>query len=485
MSYEIKTYKDSYLYNNRVTKANDAGVNKNNAVLMDYITHCQRVRDKDSEQFRGIAEDVKRQQMSAVLYTVLLMDDVNICTYKYELPRAFKVFEAKDPLNGKKPSVFIDCTGLIEFKNGYYYCRKVDTLVSYLLEALVYLLYRKANTKIMNNSNITIAGTECYVSMFNFVLDYLRIIGYSENKTKISYLIALFYLTNMMSKPLDSYAKSVAASIAGVEKKNIIPYDLYLDAGMFDNINSFIENIAKTFKLKGFTTEVFISKWIYRFNIGTQYGSELFTSFANILACTYVGSYIVNQNQVEKCCGSAMVKFINEILKVGSNTFTNATMRESATAYKDLATLELAKKVNNKESAKFKAKFNKRDFIKYGHVNSDIRKFLKESKELHQDELTVSKYVNDVMESALSSMVSYAVDNKRDNYYEGALLETVQILKGNFTDKQIDNYNLEMESVMNGLRQYCRSEELEECVEDKQRVSRCVREVMECFKYIK
>lgn len=485
MSFEIKTYSDSYLYNNRVTKANEAGANKNNMVLKDYINNCHRVDDKESEAFRGIVEDVKRQQMSSVLYSVLLMEDVKICMYKYELPRAFKVFEARDPYNNRNHSVFIDCTGLLDYKNGYYYCKKVDVLVSYLLEALIYLLYRKQNMKIMNNSTITINATECYVSMFNFVLDYLRIIGYSENKNKISYLIALFFLTNMMSKPLDNYTKSVAATISGIEKKNIAAYDLYLDAGMFDNINEFITNIAKTFKLKGFTTEVFISKWIFRFNIGTQYGSELFTSFASILACTYVGSYIVNQNQVEKCCGTAMVKFINEILKVGSNVFSNPTMRESAIAYKDKGTMELARKVNNKESKIFKSRFRKKDLIMGSQVNPNIRKHLKECNDLGVDDITVSKYVDSVMESALGCMVDYAAFNDTDIYYEGALLETAKILKGNFNNNQINDYIVKLESVANGLRELCQTEELEECTEDKQRISRCVKEIMECYPYIK
>ena len=94
MSFEIKTYKDSYLYNNKITKANQAGGSKNNAVLKDFIMNAHRVEDNQAESFRGILEDVKRQQMSSVLYTVLLLDNVQICINKSELPRAFKVFVA-------------------------------------------------------------------------------------------------------------------------------------------------------------------------------------------------------------------------------------------------------------------------------------------------------------------------------------------------------------------------------------------------------
>lgn len=478
MSFEIKTYKDSYLYNNKITKANQAGGSKNNAVLKDFIMNAHRVEDKQAESFRGILEDVKRQQMSSVLYTVLLLDNVQICINKSELPRAFKVFEAKDVLNGKKSTVFIDCTGLIEYKNGYYYCRKVDVFVTYLLEALIYILYRNANMKIMNNSNVTINATECYVSMFNFVLDYLRIIGYSENKNKISYLVALFFLTNMMSKPLDNYARSVAAAISGIDKKNIEAFNLYIDDGMFDDIDCFVTSIAHTFKLKGFTTEVFVSKWIYRFNIGTQYGCELFTSFANILACTYVGSYIVNQNQVEKCCGTAMVKFINEILKVGTNTLTNASMRESAISFKNKNTLELAKAANNKEATKFKGKITKSNFMT-GQVNPLIKTHLKECAETYQSNMTIGKYVDNVMEAGLDSITSYAKNNEQC-YQEGALLEAVQALNGSFSEKQLYKLPIQIESAIQDLREYCNSEELEECVDDKRRISRCVRELMEC-----
>ena len=93
---------------------------------MDFIIKAHRVEDKKSDAFRGIVEEVKRQQTNSILYTVLMMDSVKICINQYEMPRAFKVFDAKDPSNGRQPAVFIDATGIIEFKNGYYVCKKID-----------------------------------------------------------------------------------------------------------------------------------------------------------------------------------------------------------------------------------------------------------------------------------------------------------------------------------------------------------------------
>ena len=309
----LKTYKDSFLYNNRNAKE----VNK---TLSDYIMNSTRI-DKTSTGFVGIIEDIKRQQTSTIIYKILLMKRVVLCINSYELPRAYKVLEAYDIKEDKAPTIFIDCTGIIELKNGYYVCKKTDVLITYLLDALVYLLYRYAPTRLMNNSEITISATKCYVSLFTYILDYLRIIGYAENKSKISYLIALFFIHNVMDKPLDNYAKNLAAKIAGVELNNINAYDLYIEDDTFDNIDIFVKTLADTFKLKGFTLEVLVSKWIRLIGTGTQYALELFTNFGMLLASAYAGSYIVNQNQIERACGTNLVKFNNALKQVGQQTF--------------------------------------------------------------------------------------------------------------------------------------------------------------------
>lgn len=354
------TYENSYLFSEK----DAAAATERRKLLMEFILKYERIEDKSSDAFRGIVEDVKRMQRTSILYTILMSDQIVLCYGQKEMPRAFKVVEMKDIKNDKTPKVFIDVTGLITYKDGYYVCRKVDVLVSYLFCALNYLLYDKAGLKLMNNSGISISGTECFVAMFTYILDYLRIIGYAQNKEKISYLAGLYFLNHMMGKDIDNYCKNIAARTAGLSTMDTKAFELYYDAEKdFLNIDTFISLISTTFKLKGFDTEVFVAKWMYSFK-ATGYDSELFTSFANLIINAYSGSYIVNQKQIERCCGASMVKFCTSILQLGVAEFDNRGYMEQseleALAPRDKATEALREAIMKKFPEE--AKVTKEDF---------------------------------------------------------------------------------------------------------------------------
>ena len=95
VNFTRKTYADSYFYNN-----NESQMQKNNRRLINYVLNAQRI-DKDSEAFQGIVEEIKRQQTSSVLYTVLMNPRVYLCIDNVELSRAFKVFQSYDIKNDK------------------------------------------------------------------------------------------------------------------------------------------------------------------------------------------------------------------------------------------------------------------------------------------------------------------------------------------------------------------------------------------------
>ena len=305
--YKLKSFNTSYLYN--------LNLKKHDSSLLSYIMKADRI-DKDSEAFSGIREDIKRQQTSAILAQVLAMPNVHLCINSVELPPAFKVFEAFDVKKDRRPAVFIDVTRLIELKGSYFVCKDLGKLITYLFGAMIYLIYRKDTVRVVNNSELTIAGTECYVGMVDYILDYMRIIGYSNNKDKISYLVALFYLVHMLGKECDDYAKNIAAKVSKLPANYINAMNMFIEDGIFDNINDFITFIAETFKLKGFTTEVFISKWIYLYGNGSQYATELFTSLAILVSNAFCGAYVSNQKQIERVCGQSMVKFCNALLRL-------------------------------------------------------------------------------------------------------------------------------------------------------------------------
>src|SRR5699024_482534 len=55
--------------------------------------------------------------------------------------------------------------------------------------------------------------------------------------------------------------------------------------------------------------------------VGTQYATEFFPAFSSVIISAYCGSYIVNQKQIERCCGRSMVTFCEAIIRMGNDEF--------------------------------------------------------------------------------------------------------------------------------------------------------------------
>ena len=420
-----RTFSDSYVYNYDKNGNGKLIAKEINRKLIEYINSAERITDKNSEAFSGIRQDVKRQQSSSLIYSILMRDDVVLMINNVEMSKAFKVFEAIDITEeGKKRKVFIDVTKLIEFKNGYYVCKNIFTFITYLTNAAVYLLYRNNYVALTNNSDITLAATECYVNCFSFVLDYLRIIGYSESRRKIQYLTGLFFLCNIMGKDLDNYARNVAAKIAKVSNQEIKSYELYYDPEDFINIDTFLDMLVESFKLKGLTTETFITRWMFHFSKGTEYAIDLFTSFCVMILSAYSGTYIVNQKQIEKCCGRAMVRLSNDILKVGTTemdrSYWSEDAREEATSYISKDAQITLEAIKMRSALPDYAKINKDDFSSKDIVKTKVKNLIKHYM-LSQQQSKISGKLASAARSAIHTMDKVKVTDK----YEVGVLEAI------------------------------------------------------------
>ena len=368
-------------------------------------------------------------QKSSILHTVMMMDKVELCIGTVELPRAFKVFEAHDVRVGKNADtkVFIDVTNLIQLKDGYFVCPKIDVLITYLFNALGYLLYSYAPEKLLNNSNITIAGTECFVAMFNFIIDYLRVIGFSQNKERISYLAALYFQRNILGKDLDTYSKNMAARVAGLSAGDTKAFDLYYNEEDFKSIDTFIGMITETFKLKGLTTEVFVSKWMYLYGVGTQYATEFFPAFSSVVISAYCGSYIVNQKQIERCCGRSMVTFCEAIIRMGNDEFDRRRyMSESEydkTIPRSKDTILLMEFLfNSGKKLPKEMDFVAEDFKSKSKTSKKLSEIIK----FYEDSIQIKKLPKKIKEIFFNGLRAMGLYNVNDaDTYESGVCETI------------------------------------------------------------
>lgn len=313
-----QTYDNTYFFSDK------GEMNRHHKEIVKFIMESARIDNKSSEAFAGVVNDVKRNQTSSILYTLLMRSDIVLCIANTEMPRAFKVFSAKDMKSDGTPKVFIDVTNVIVYNTaqGYYICKDLGKLSTYLFEALAWLLYDRDTNSFTSNSNITISATEAFVGLCDYLIGYFRFFGYSENRAKVNYLCALYFLVRIMGKEDDTYSKNLAAKVSGIAPNIAKNMDLFYDVDKdFININTFISKIADIFKFKGLTTEVFIAKWIYIYGEGTQYATELLPAFCSMIIAAYTGSYVVNQKSIEKQIPNAEVKLATSILKLGSDTF--------------------------------------------------------------------------------------------------------------------------------------------------------------------
>lgn len=312
--YSTKNHASSYIYNKAA-----ADYDRN---LVNTLIIANRI-DKKSKSFEPIIAEVKRRQISSVLVDVLMRDNVVLLMYNKPLPAAFSVFTAKDIKEEKKElKVFIDFTPVVNYKDGFYYATNINALIAFLTNAMINVVYYTEPKRFLSNSNLTLYGTNCFVNMFCYILDYLRLSGYADNSAKIRYLTALYYQTCVLLKPLTDSSKNVAARIAQLNGQEAHACDfLYDEEKDFININTFVNKLIELFKLKGFGLDVLVEKWLYLFGNGTQFGLELFPSFSSMITNAYVGSYLNQQKQIEKCLGKNLLNnFSNEILKIGRDS---------------------------------------------------------------------------------------------------------------------------------------------------------------------
>ena len=454
-----KTFSDSYIYNYDKNNGGRLVAKEINRKLIEYITSAERI-DKNSEAFEGIKQEVKRQQSSSLMYSILMRDDVVLMINSVEMARAFKVFEAIDiKETGKKRKVFIDCTKLLVMKNGYYSCTNIFQFITYLSSAVTYLLYRNEPLKFLGNSNITIAATECYVKCFSFVLDYLRLYS-SNSRSKIEYLIGLFFLNNLMGKELDNYSKNVAAKVAKISPQEIKSYELYYDIEDLSNIDTFITMLAEAFKLKGLTTEVFVTRWMYHFGKGTEYAIDLFTSFCSMITSAYCGAYVVHQKTIEKCCDRSMIKLTTSIMEAGTGSldksYWSEEAREEATSYvsKDAEVMHEAIKL--RAALPDYAKINKEDFSSKDIVKTKAKNLTKHYI-LSRQESKISSKLASAGKMAIRCMDKTKVT---DGYEIGCLEAIMTEGKKYFNDKDKRNLISAMDQQMRILTDAMKKDEI-------------------------
>lgn len=287
--------------------------------LITFIMTADRV-DINDPSFEDVKFQIKRRQVTNILYHVLENKDIVLVHSLKGMPKAFKVFCGKDIRFDNRLKVYIDCSDIMKKINGTWVIgNNIDVLIAYLISALTNYIYYSEPTRLLMNSDIASYGANAFSSLFTYIVDYIYKISVLESKRdNCIYLSSMYYLVNILGKdPEATSTVDLAKRISKISDRQIDVLNMSITQSSYSNIKTFIETVAECLKLDKLTVDMFLEKWIFLYGTGTHFGTEYFPAFASMLTDTYVGCYINNQKTIEKISKNYMVDFTKTIFRIG------------------------------------------------------------------------------------------------------------------------------------------------------------------------
>lgn len=301
--------------------------------ITEFLIEHERI-DKDSDGFSDILYQIKMRQTRSVILDVLKSNKVVLAIHRNPMPKMLKVFRASNIKDNNKDQklVYIDCTGIITNNGDVYKCTNIQTLMSYIIQAMTYIIYYDLNNAITRNTELSLYGATAFIDLTSYIFGYLKIpITFGDNREKFGYFSALYYLRYIVGKDDTKSTNVIAKKASKINSAKADIIDILVEKTFGDrtdvDITEYILFIASNFlnqdikynKSDKLTVEAFVSRWIYSFGPSTTFSTEFFPSYAALLTDCYSGSFINQQNTIEKIAGINVAQFTNILLNLGSD----------------------------------------------------------------------------------------------------------------------------------------------------------------------
>lgn len=305
-----KTYSNTFIYTKFPYEEN----------IFRFLVNATRI-DKESPKFEDIRYEFKKRQIDNCLLKVLNSKNVILCTSDtLPLNTQFRVMCARDPKfkSNTDYKIFIDCTGLIVLdKDGNYKCRNVDILVSHIVNAMVTMIYHKAENQILSTQLIT-DSMEAFANLFTHVIDYLAKISVIPSaKSKCQFLSCMYFTENIIQKDFNDNYQHIAGKITNLSEREQDMIITQCDESDFADIKSFISKLAELIKVPNLKIDNVIDKWMYLFGSNTVFALEYYPALSAMLTDAYCGAYINNQKTIEKVVGNTLVSYTKNVIAKG------------------------------------------------------------------------------------------------------------------------------------------------------------------------
>lgn len=288
--------------------------------LFRFLMGATRI-DKESPKFEDVKYEFKKRQLDSCLLKVLTSKNTILCTSDtLPLNTQFRVVCAKDPKtkNDSSYKVFIDCTGLIVLdKSGNYKCRNIDILISHVINAMVSMIYHKAENQILSTQLVS-STMECFCNLLTHIIDYLCKISVTPSlKAKCQFLACMYFTENIIQREFNGNYQHIAARITNLSEREQDMIMSQCDKNDFLDIKAFVTKVADVVKAPSLKVDNVIDKWMYLYGTNTVFAVEYYPALSAMITDAYCGAYINNQKTIEKVVGNTLVGYTKEVIAKG------------------------------------------------------------------------------------------------------------------------------------------------------------------------
>lgn len=307
-----KKYSDTYIYNKFPYEDK----------IFKFLMTASQISTAD-DRFEDIKFEFKKRQGNSALLKILCSNNVYLMTSADKMPlnRQFRVFCSKDPKTKSSDyKVFVDCTGLIvEDSSGKWVCRQIDTLISYIINAMVCMIYHKAEKEITTVAILEDA-MKAFSALFTHVIDYLfKISTIPSTKIKCQFLACMFFIKNIIGKDFNESYQHMAGKIVDISEREQEMIIAQCDDDDFINIKFFTEKLSDLLKTPNLKVDNLVEKWMYLYGVNTLFGLEYFPALSAMLTDAYQGAYLNNQKTIEKVVGNTLVSYSKTVIAKGGS----------------------------------------------------------------------------------------------------------------------------------------------------------------------
>ena len=288
--------------------------------IFSFLINADRI-DKDSPKFEDVKYEFKKRQINNGLLKVLCSKNVILLQSQAQaLNTQFRVICSRDPKfkSNTDYKVFIDCTGLIiNDKDGNYKCRSIDILISHVINAMVTMIYHKAENEVLSTHLVKDTMT-AFSALFTHVIDYLaKISVISSTKSKCQFLSCMYFVENILQKDFNEGFQHMAGSICNLSDREQEMIMMQCDEGDFANIKAFTAKLSDILKIPTLKVDNIIDKWMYLYGTNTVFALEYYPALSAMLTDAYCGAYINNQKTIEKVVGNTLVEYSKNVITKG------------------------------------------------------------------------------------------------------------------------------------------------------------------------